>query len=53
MHERECTIRYEAIQKAVEALTKKQDQATAWIIATLVTALGGALGMLFVLITHH
>ena len=51
-HEDLCAIRYEGIEKAITALTRKQDSAVAWTIATLVTLLGGAIGMIFALVTH-
>jgi hypothetical protein len=51
-HEDVCAVRYEGIEKAISGLTRKQDAATAWTIATLVTCLGGAIGMIFVLMTH-
>lgn len=51
-HEDLCAVRYEGIEKAIAALTRKQDSAVAWTIATLVTLLGGAVGMIFTLVTH-
>ena len=41
------------IEKAIAALTRKQDSAVAWTIATLVTLLGGAIGMVFTLVLSH
>ena len=41
------------IEKAIAALVRKQDSAVAWTIATLVTLLGGAIGMIFALMTQH
>ncbi len=41
------------IEKAITALVRKQDSAVAWTIATLVTLLGGAIGMVFALMTQH
>ena len=52
-HEELCALRYEGIEKAITALTRKQDSAVAWTIATLVTLLGGAIGMIFTLVTRH
>ncbi len=52
-HEDLCAVRYEGIEKAIAALTRKQDSAVAWTIATLVTLLGGAVGMIFALMTHR
>ncbi len=52
-HERECSIRYGGIKDAIDALTKKQEQAVSWTIATLVAMVGGALGMIFILVTGH
>ena len=40
------------LEKAIAALTRKQDSAVAWTIATLVTMLGGAIGMIFALVTR-
>jgi len=51
-HEDLCAVRYEGIEKALSSLTRKQDSAVAWTIATLVTLLGGAVGMIFALVTH-
>ncbi len=51
-HEDLCAVRYEGIEKAIATLTRKQDSAVAWTIATLVTLLGGAVGMIFALATH-
>ncbi len=51
-HEELCALRYQNIEKAVAALTRKQDAAVAWTVATLVTLLGGAIGMVFALMTH-
>ena len=52
-HEELCALRYEGIERAIAALTRKQDSAVAWTIATLVTLLGGAVGMIFALMTGH
>jgi hypothetical protein len=52
-HEDLCAVRYEGIEKAIAALTRKQDSAVAWTIATLVTLLGGAIGMVFTLVLSH
>jgi len=52
-HEEVCAVRYEGIAQAITALTRKQDSAVAWTIATLVTLLGGAVGMIFALVTHR
>jgi len=52
-HEDLCAVRYEGIEKAIAALTRKQDSAVAWTIATLVSLLGGAVGMIFALMTHR
>jgi len=41
------------IERAIIGLTRKQDSAVAWTIATLVTLLGGAIGMIFALVTQH
>jgi len=51
-HEELCALRYEGIEKAITALTRKQDSAVAWTIATLFTLLSGAVGMIFALVTH-
>ncbi len=52
-HEELCVLRYEGIEKAIVVLVRKQDSAVAWTIATLVTLLGGAIGMIFALMTQH
>ncbi len=52
-HEDLCAVRYEGIEKAIAALTRKQDSAVAWTIATLVSLLGGAVGMIFALMALH
>jgi len=52
-HEDLCAVRYEGIARAIVGLTRKQDSAVAWTIATLVTLLGGAIGMIFALVTQH
>ncbi len=52
-HEDLCAVRYEGIERAILSLTRKQDSAVAWTIATLVTLLGGAIGMIFALMTQH
>jgi hypothetical protein len=51
-HEELCALRYEGIEKAITALTRKQDSAVAWTIATLVTLLSGAVGTIFALVVH-
>jgi len=51
-HEALCAVRYAGIQNAIDRLTKKQDAAVAWTIATLVSLLGGAIGMIFALAMH-
>lgn len=51
-HEELCALRYEGIEKAITTLTRKQDSAVAWTIATLFTLLSGAVGMIFALVTH-
>ncbi len=52
-HEELCALRYRNIEQAITMLTRKQDSAVAWTIATLVTLLGGAIGMVFALLTQH
>ena len=51
-HEELCALRYRGIETAITALTRKQDAAVAWTIATLVSLLGGAIGMIFALAMH-
>lgn len=52
-HEELCALRYQGIEQAIAALVRKQDSAVAWTIATLVTLLGGAIGMIFALMSHR
>jgi hypothetical protein len=51
-HEDLCALRYQGIEKAIAMLTRKQDSAVAWTIATLFTLLSGAVGLIFALLTH-
>lgn len=57
-HEDICAERYKGIetaqagmQRTLDHLVKKQEGALFWTIATLVTMLGGAVSMIFTLMT--
>jgi CHASE3 domain sensor protein len=51
-HERECAIRYENITEAVKAQAKASERLQGWIIATFVTVLLGAFGMIGYLLVN-